>query len=238
MNFQNIRNLVEFDTPTVANGLDRLELRDPTIGYTGPDIRCLMPEMGPKVGIAVTARMDTTTAGMDDPAPRWLEWVKAMRDAAHSDGAGNVPVFAVIESVGPRPRHTVTIGDGMGTIMRMAGAAGFVTNGSIRDLEGVREVPLACWAAGVSPMHGKIRWLDVNSPVVIDGMTVNPGDFIHADVNGTLVMPPDAADQVYDKAKEVREAEQSIFAKYRTITIDEYLTESERSEPCEEAVSE
>ena len=87
-------------------------------------------------------------------------------------------------------------------------------------------------------MHGKIRWLDVNSPVVIDGMTVNPGDFIHADVNGTLVIPPDAADQVYDKAKEVREAEQSIFAKYRTITIDEYLTESERSEPCEEAVSE
>lgn len=235
MNYEKIRNLIEFDTPTVANGLEKLELRDPTIGYTGPDIRCLMPEMGPKVGVAVTARMDTTTAGVDDPLSLWLDWVKAMKDAAHSDGEGNVPVFAVIESVGPRPRHTVTIGDGMGTIMQKVGAVGYVTNGSIRDLEGVREVPLACWAAGVSPMHGKIRWLDVGSPVVIDGMTVNPGDFIHADLNGTLAIPPGVADQVYDKAKEVREIEQDTFEKYRAMSLDDYLAErDDQTEPCEE----
>ncbi len=48
---------------------------------------------------------------------------------------------------------------------------------------------LACWGAGLPPMHGLIRWLDVNGPVMIDGMRVRPGDIIHADVNGALVVP-------------------------------------------------
>jgi len=114
----------------------------------------------------------------------------------------------------------VTIGDGMGTFMRMAGAVGYLTNGCIRDIEGVRGVPLPCWAAGISPMHGKIRWLDVNSPVVIDGMTVHPGDVIHADENGTLAIPPGVADQVYDRALEVRRKEATLFDRLRSPEMD------------------
>lgn len=219
MNFDAIRRLVEFDTPTVANGLELLEVRDPSFGYTGPDIRCLMPEAGPRVGIAVTARMDTTSPGMDDPHSLFDDWLRLMVEASDRHG-GNVPIFAVIESVGVRPRYTVTIGDGMGTFMRMAGAVGYLTNGCIRDIEGVRGVPLPCWAAGISPMHGKIRWLDVNSPVVIDGMTVHPGDVIHADENGTLAIPPNVADQVYDRALEVRRKEAALFDRLRAPEMD------------------
>jgi 4-hydroxy-4-methyl-2-oxoglutarate aldolase len=223
MNLEHIRKLVEFDTPTVANGLEMLGVRDPSAGYTGPDVRALMPDFGPRVGVAVTARMDTTSPGSDQPPSLFKDWVRLMRDATN-DG---LPVFAVMESVGLRPRFTVTIGDGMGTIMKLAGAVAFLTNGSIRDLDGVREVGLPCWAAGLSPMHGQLRWLDVNSPVVIDGMTVRPGDIIHADVNGALLIPPDVADQVYDKALAVRQREQALFAKWRAsdYTLDKYLAE-------------
>ena len=215
MDIEKITKLVEFDTPTVANGLEKLEPQDPTVGYTGPDIRALMPEMGVRVGRAVTARLDTTTAGFDRPQSLFDEWTERIREAAQGDGEESVPVFAVIESVGPRPRHTVTIGDGMGTRMKLAGAVAYLTNGSIRDLEGVREVPLPCWAAGLSPMHGRLRWLDVNSPVVIDGMTVRPGDFVHADVNGAIVIPPHLADQVYEQALAVQQSEQALFATLR-----------------------
>ena len=45
MNIDNIKRLIDFDTPTVANGLELLKLRDPSLGYTGPDVRALMPEM-------------------------------------------------------------------------------------------------------------------------------------------------------------------------------------------------
>ncbi len=222
MNWENILRLAEFDTPTVANGHELLGTRDPSIGYCGPDVRALMPEMGVRVGVAITARMDTTTAGMDNPTSLFKDWVRMIHEAA---GPERRPVFAVLESVGPRPRYTVTIGDGMGTAMQRAGAVGFVTNGSIRDLEGVRAVPLACWAAGLSPMHGKIRWLDVGSPVVIDGATVRTGDIIHADINGVLVLPPEDADKVYEQAIRVRDREAAMFARWRdpATTIEKWL---------------
>ncbi|MAE32451.1 MAG: hypothetical protein CMO43_12830 [Verrucomicrobiales bacterium] len=225
MNVEKIKQLVEFDTPTVANGLEMLEVQDPTVGYTGPDVRALTPELGPRIGIAVTARMDSTTAGTDRPDSLFNDWLRSIQQAARSAGSASLPVFAVMESVGPKPRYTVTIGDGMGTRMMLAGAVGFLTNGSIRDLTGVRDVPLACWGAGVSPMHGRLRWLDINSPVVIDGMTVRPGDFIHADENGAIVISPDVADQVYDRALAVQEREAAMFAELRApgFSLDEYL---------------
>lgn len=223
MDFAKIRQLADFDTPTVSNGLELLGVQDPSAGYTGPDVRALMPEMGVRVGVAVTARMDTTSPGVDNPPSLFRDWLRMIADAVKaSDG---LPVFAVIESVGVRPRYTVTIGDGMGTQMKLAGATAFLTNGSIRDLDGVRAVPLPCWATGLSPMHGRIRWLDLNSPVVIDGMTVRPGDIIHADINGAMTIPPSVADQVYDKAVEVRNKEQALFARLGApgLTIDKFL---------------
>ena len=42
MNIEAIQKLIEFDTPTVANGLELLGMRDPAAGYTGPDVRALM----------------------------------------------------------------------------------------------------------------------------------------------------------------------------------------------------
>ncbi|MBI2864039.1 MAG: hypothetical protein HYX94_05705 [Chloroflexi bacterium] len=215
MNAQNLQRLLEFDTPTVANGLELLRIQDPCVGYTGPDVRCLMPELGPRIGIAVTARLDTTTAGSDNPASLFPEWLRIIREAAQACGGEPIPVFAIMESVGPRPRYTVTIGDMMATRMAIAGAVGFLSNGSIRDIDGVRETGLACWGAGLSPMHGRLRWLDVNSPVVIDGMTVRPGDIVQADINGAIIIPPQAVDEVYEKAAQVRAREQAQLAEWR-----------------------
>jgi 4-hydroxy-4-methyl-2-oxoglutarate aldolase len=226
MDAEKVKKLLEFDTPTVANGIELMDVRDPCVGYTGPDVRSLMPDFGARVGIAITGRMDTTTAGTDNPPSLFNDWLRLMQEAVRGPGGGILPVFAVLESVGPRPRYTVTIGDGMGTRMKLAGADAFLTNGSIRDLDGVRAVPLACWAAGLSPMHGRIRWLDIGTPVVIDGMVVRSGDIIHADVNGALVIPPETADQVYDQAKIVREREQAMFARLSKpgLTLDELLS--------------
>jgi regulator of RNase E activity RraA len=215
-------HLAELDTPTVSNGLELLGELDPSAGYTGPDVRALMPDMGVRVGVAVTARLDTTSPGVDDPPSLFKEWVRLMHQAA---GPEKLPVFAVIEAVGLRARYTVTVGDGMATVMRMAGAVGYLTNGAIRDLEGVRAVPLPCWAAGLSPMHGRMRWLDVGSPVVIDGMTVNPGDVIHADPNGVLCIPRRLADRVHEKALEVRQRESAYFDQLRApdMTVEKWL---------------
>ncbi|MCL4535015.1 MAG: hypothetical protein M1370_07655 [Bacteroidetes bacterium] len=223
MDLDKIRNLVEFDTPTVSNGIGLLNFRDPTVGYTGPDVRCLMPDMGVRVGVAVTCRMDTTTAGTETVGSLFNDWLRLIYEASKGEDGKPMPVFAVMEAVGPRPRHVVTIGDGMGTRMRIAGAAAFISNGSVRDIEGLRGVPMPCWAAGLTPMHGRLRWLDVGSPVVIDGMTVRTGDYIHADINGSVLIPKEIADQAYDKAMEVRNNEAAGFARMHSMTIEQYF---------------
>ena len=92
MDVERVRRLVEFDTPTVANGLEMLGVRDPSVGYTGADVRALMPDFGARVGVAVTARMDTTTAGTDHPPSLFKDWVRLMGEAARS----GLPVFAVM----------------------------------------------------------------------------------------------------------------------------------------------
>jgi 4-hydroxy-4-methyl-2-oxoglutarate aldolase len=229
-----LRALLDFDTPTVGNGLELLAVRDPSAGYTGPDVHALMPDMGVRAGIAVTARLDTTSPGTDSTTMdlfwdmvRHVEQLSGSATATNSSpgGAAAVPVFVVIESVGLRPRYTVTIGDGMGTHLRNAGAVGYLTNGSIRDLAGVRAVPLPCWAAGVSPMHGRLRWLDWGSPIVVDGMTVRTGDVIHADENGALCFPAHLTAAVLEKAHAVREKESRMFETLRQpgMTADKYL---------------
>ncbi len=126
MDLDKIRRLVEFDTPTVCNGVGLLEARDPTVGYTGPDVRCLMPDMGVRIGVAVTSRMDTTTAGTEPVGSLFDEWLRLIYEASKGADGKPMPVFAVMEAVGPRPRHVVTIGDGMGTRMKLAGAAAFM----------------------------------------------------------------------------------------------------------------
>ena len=59
MNIDNIKRLIDFDTPTVANGLELLKLRDPSLGYTGPDVRALMPVTSPVLD-AAPAHFETT----------------------------------------------------------------------------------------------------------------------------------------------------------------------------------
>ena len=44
--------------------------------------------------------------------------------------------------------------------------------------------------------HGNPFILDVNVPVTLDGMAVQPGDLLHGDANGVLVVPDGVADQV------------------------------------------
>lgn len=218
--------LAEFDTPTVCNGCELLEAQDPSAGYTGPDVRALMPEMGVRVGIAVTTRLDTTSPGTNDPGSLWNDYLRLIQKiAAGGQGGVPLPIIAIFESVGLRPRYTVTIGDGMATVMRMAGVVGLVTNGSIRDLEGVRGVGLPCWAAGLSPMHGRMRWLDIGSPIVIDGMTVRTGDVVHADVNGIGCFPAEHAERLFEKAAQIRQKEQTLFAKLRApgMNLEKYL---------------
>ena len=75
------------------------------------------------------------------------------------------------------------------------GSLGVVTNGSIRDLP-VNAAGFQLLAGSVGPSHAYVHLVDVAVTVTVAGMTVRPGDLVHADQHGAVVIPPEAVGEV------------------------------------------
>lgn len=81
------------------------------------------------------------------------------------------------------------------------GLAGMVLNGAIRDVAEIRERTFPVYARGVSHRGPfKDGPGEINVPVNIGGMVVNPGDIIAGDQDGLIAFSPELAQEVITKA--------------------------------------
>lgn len=77
------------------------------------------------------------------------------------------------------------------------GIAGYVVDGLIRDLDGIKETGLPVYARGVTPFGPLHRGPgEINTPVCCGGIVVHPGDIIKADTTGIAVIPREFAAEV------------------------------------------
>jgi regulator of RNase E activity RraA len=80
---------------------------------------------------------------------------------------------------------------------RKRGVAGLVLNGAIRDAGAIRAQALPVFAAGVTHRGPyKDGPGEINVPIAIDGMVIEPGDLILGDDDGFVSVPFDAAETV------------------------------------------
>lgn len=87
-------------------------------------------------------------------------------------------------------------------IAKARGIAGFVLDGTIRDLAEVREMQFPVFARGVIPKPGKKAQLSpLNPAIVCGGVKVNSGDIIIADEEGIAVLPKQDASAHFTVAK-------------------------------------
>lgn len=207
--------LQAIDTPTICNAVETFHVRGDTEGFMGMDIRCLYPELGTMVGYALTVLVDSTTPGVKGDEAVWQEWVQAMHNAPK-------PIVLVFKDVGPQPRKSAHAGEVMATLARRFNTVGIVTDGGLRDIHEVRALGLHYFAAGIVPSHGTHRLLEVNVPVTLDGVAIEPGDLVHGDVNGVTTIPLEIADRVADAAQQIRERE-AVMLNY--IKSDEFNLE-------------
>ncbi|MCE8016119.1 RraA family protein [Halomonas sp. MCCC 1A17488] len=93
------------------------------------------------------------------------------------------------------------------------GVAGFVLNGAIRDLDGFRETNLPTFAAGVTHRGPyKNGPGEVNTPISLGGMVIEPGDLILGDSDGLIAVPFDDAATVLEAAQAKHAAEENQMA--------------------------
>ena len=201
---EQLRALKNIDTPTVANAVETYKSRLNTEGFMGWNIRCQFPDLGVMVGMAVTATLNTTTTGKPQSRSVWFECLKAIDEIP-------MPVVIVAKDTGPRQHHGCHFGDGMANVTKRLGAVGLVTDGGVRDVETVHEMGFHMFAAGTVPAHGNFGLDETMVPVEVSGVLVNPGNVVHADINGVVVFPLDLTDHVIEEAARVMQRESAQF---------------------------
>ena len=104
-------------------------------------------------------------------------------------------------------------GDRISGMMKNAGAAGFVTDGPMRDHPGIAAVGLPCWCSGLNPASpvstGPGR---IGLPISIGGLEVETGDMIVADRDGVVVVPFERIGEVLERLERVKELEYALDA--------------------------
>ena len=81
------------------------------------------------------------------------------------------------------------------------GVAGFVLNGALRDVDAFVATNLPTYAAGVTHRGPyKDGPGEINVPVAIEGMVVEPGDLIVGDDDGVLCVPYAQTQAIYEAA--------------------------------------
>lgn len=92
------------------------------------------------------------------------------------------------------------------------GIAGTVIHGAARDVQSITYSKYPLFCAGLTMRTGKNRVYKSREqcPLMIDGITINPGDIIFGDDNGVLVIPLYLLDEVITKAQNIQRTEEKI----------------------------
>lgn len=197
-----LASLAAFDTPTVCNAIERLAPERTGHGFTTQPLVCIRPDLAPIVGYARTGAIRAAhPSGRNDGDER------AARVAYYESIAeGPHPSITVIEDLDPHPGVGAWWGEVQSNLHRGLGSLGVITNGSVRDLADFAD-GFQALAGSIGPSHAFVHPVSWGEPVTVHGMRVRPGDLIHADRHGAVVVPIDIADQIPAMARTIAAAE-------------------------------
>ena len=106
------------------------------------------------------------------------------------------------------------IGDNVAAMARNQGIAAIVTDGLVRDIEGILAAEIPVFCCGVSPnspyAHGPGR---VGLPISISRSVIQPGDMIVGDRNGVVVISRNDIDKVISSIEVVKKKEVELESK-------------------------
>ena len=179
------------DTPTVCNAVEIADPERRLNGFTTAPLVCARPELPPMVGYAATATVRAAVPSSDGGAARG-PYLYHLATGPH-------PTIAVIQDIDPKPGFGAFWGEVNTAVHSALGCIGTITNGSIRDLDDCAE-GFQLLAGQIGPSHGHIHVVESAIEVNVAGMIVKPGDVIHADKHGAVIIPADAARAVAEAA--------------------------------------
>jgi regulator of RNase E activity RraA len=186
-------------TSTIGNVLDDLG-----IGSIGLNLRPVAPGMR-FVGAALTVKEVTGAKNAYKPSEFGLGAVIDMCQ----------PLDVVVIDNGGQQ---VSTWGGVASVAAVQnGVAGLVVDGGVRDADEIIEQGFAVFSRHVVPLSGKtrVKVIEINTTVKIDGMPVHPGDIVVGDASGLVVVPRDRAEEVARLAGELEQQDRKASEEIR-----------------------
>jgi regulator of RNase E activity RraA len=178
--------LLRVGTSTLTGILSRRGLRNMFL----QDVWPIRPDLPRMVGLAFTMRF---IPFREDRTVRGSLQKKAMEECP----AGHV---LVVDARGDA--RAASAGDLFVGRLKARGCAGIVTDGGLRDTEGIAKTGLPAYhRRPSSPPSGIVHQpVDLNLPIACGGVAVYPGDVLVGDPDGVVVVPPAIIDAVAREA--------------------------------------
>lgn len=166
----------------------------------------LRPEQPRVAGPAFTLRFVPAREDLATPAS-WASPIST-RAAIEAMPAGAV---AVVDAMGLTSAGI--FGDILCQRMQVRQVAALVTDGALRDLDGVLNTGLPAWcaAAAAPPSVAALTFVAWQQPIGCGGIAVFPDDLIVADRDGAIVIPAALAEEVAAEAAEQEQLEAWIL---------------------------
>jgi 4-hydroxy-4-methyl-2-oxoglutarate aldolase len=203
LTFDELEILRNISSPTIANAIETFDVRPRGEGYTNIGVQCFFPERGALLGYACTAMIHSSQAAAPKRLVSRADYWEYVRQAPY-------PKISVVQDLSAVPLGAY-FGEVNANIHLALGSHGVITNGTVRDVDEVRRTNFSVFASGMSVSHGYAHLEDFNRTVTVFGMTVRPGDLVHADQHGAVVIPKAIAREVAAAAKALDLAEREMI---------------------------
>jgi regulator of RNase E activity RraA len=199
--------LKAFDTPTICNALEVVTPERRAHGFNRRPLVAPFPDLKPIVAYARTA-----TIRSREPNPLSKEAARKLRIAYYEHIAEKpLPSIAVIQDLdGPDAGFGAFWGEVQTNLHHALGCVGTITDGSVRDID-MMAPGFFVLAGSIMPSHAHVSLVDVGGTVSVAGMIVSPGDIIHADRHGAVVVPADAVRKVPAAADKIARREKVLL---------------------------
>lgn len=194
----------ELFTCVVGDVMDKLNLQRQ---FLPPQIQPLRQDMVvigramPVLAVDVFAEKIASSANplMDKPFGLMLEALDDLR-------ANEIYV-----NTGSSPRNALW-GELMSTRARKLGSRGAVLNGYVRDTKAILNMGFPTFGFGSYGQDSapRLKVVDFRIPIEIGAARIRPGDIIFGDIDGVLVVPAEAEDEIFTRAIEKARGEKLV----------------------------
>lgn len=144
----------------------------------------------------------------------------ALHEALYQAPAGSVLVIDAFDFLEAGP-----FGEIMAIAAQVRGLSGLVTSGSVRDRDAIAALGFPVFSKGLC-VRGTDKHVPamLDSSIVIDGVSVAPGDWVLGDSDGVVAIPARRAADVLELSIEREAKERDIIARIRqgARTLDIY----------------